>query len=69
MTKTSTSETPKNPEQEWFFSGGTEYVPMTVTATTYDEALKKWEKDRVPAQAPKPASTPAVDLQGKEGVE
>lgn len=31
---------------EYHFSGSGEYVPMTVKAASYEEALKKWEKER-----------------------
>lgn len=40
--------------QEFFFSGGTEYVPITIEAETFEEALKLYEKRRVPVSTPAP---------------
>ncbi len=34
------------PEQEYFFSGGTEYEPVTVTASSPEEAEEKWRAVR-----------------------
>ena len=33
--------------EEYFFSGGTEHIPMTVTAESLEEATKVWEKTKV----------------------
>ncbi|GIW70362.1 MAG: hypothetical protein KatS3mg101_1109 [Patescibacteria group bacterium] len=33
-------------EQEYHFSGGGEYEPMTIKAHSYEEALAKWEQIR-----------------------
>ncbi len=37
---------PEPREQEFFFSGGTEYEPQTVKAKTPEEAHEIWEKTR-----------------------
>ncbi len=34
------------PEQDYFFSGSTEYVPQTVRARNIDEATEIWQKTR-----------------------
>lgn len=47
MAKDTQPEKAKALEQEWFFSGGMEYVPITILAATYEEALEKWQKKRV----------------------
>jgi hypothetical protein len=33
-------------EIEFFFSGGTEYIPQTIKATTREEAEAKWLQTR-----------------------
>lgn len=41
-----TSEKKPSIQQEFFFSGGMEYEPMTVEAESQAEAIKIWEKNR-----------------------
>ena len=53
--------------QEFFFSGGTEYEPVTITAASFEEAMDEWKKVRKPTHPSQ--STQAVDLQAKEVVE
>ena len=33
-------------EQEYFFSGGLEYDPITIKASSYEEAFAEWELRR-----------------------
>lgn len=40
------SKTAKAQEAEYHFSGGGEYEPCTIKATSREEAEKKWEKER-----------------------
>ena len=35
-------------EEEYFFSGGAEFVPVTVKAKSREEAEEKWKQVRVP---------------------
>ena len=46
----------EQPTEEYHFAGGGEYVPITVRASSYEEALGEWEKVR------KPAGTPAAEI-------
>jgi hypothetical protein len=41
----------QNSLQDFFFSGGTEYLPMTVQSGSREEAEKEWEKNRTPVIA------------------
>lgn len=34
--------------REFFFSGGMEYLPMTISAASIEEATEIWEKKKVP---------------------
>ncbi len=38
--------------QEFHFSGGGEYLPQTIRASTREEAEKEWLKTRVPVGKP-----------------
>lgn len=59
MAETEKNQKPKTPaaepqntpapiEEEYFFSGGLEFIPITVKATSREEAEKKWITVRVP---------------------
>ncbi len=36
----------KTKTQSWHFAGGGEYEPIAIEASTYEEALAKWEQQR-----------------------
>lgn len=36
----------KNKSQEYFFSGGQEYLPQTIRADSQEEAERLWEQSR-----------------------
>ena len=40
------SEEVKNKSQEYFFSGGQEYLPQTIQADSQEEAERQWEQSR-----------------------
>lgn len=54
--------------EEYHFSGGGEYVPVTVKASSMDEAIEEWEKVRVPVVQESTAA-PGDSLQDKSVVE
>ena len=51
-------------ENEYHFPGGGEYYPVTVKASSVEEATAEWEKVRVPV-----ASTQPETLQDKDVLE
>jgi hypothetical protein len=55
--KRKTEQQTEQPTEEYHFSGGGEYEPMTIRATSIEEATEEWEKVR------KPAGTPVAVLQ------
>ena len=40
------------PQEEFFFSGGGEYQPLTVTAESRDQAEEIWKERRIPTPKP-----------------
>lgn len=46
------SEEVKNKSQEYFFSGGQEYLPQTIRADSREEAEKLWKESRVKVEKP-----------------
>lgn len=40
-------------DQEFFFPGGTEYEPKTVTAKSIEEAQKIWDQEKQKVELPK----------------
>jgi hypothetical protein len=46
------SEDVKNKEEEYFFSGGQEYLPQTIRADSQEEAEKLWEQSRKKVEEP-----------------
>lgn len=54
METTAKKETPKAMEPaliEYHFAGGGEYIPVTINATSIEEATKQWEEVRVAVDA------------------
>lgn len=39
-------------KQEYFFSGGQEYLPLTIRADSQEEAEKVWEQSRKKVEKP-----------------
>lgn len=46
------SEEVKNKSEEYFFSGGQEYLPQTIRADSKEEAEKVWEETRKKVDEP-----------------
>lgn len=46
--------------EAYFFPGGTEYLPTTITASSRAEAEKEWERVRVSTEQPT-QSTPKTE--------
>ena len=46
------SEEVKNKSEEYFFSGGQEYLPQTIRADSQEEADKLWEETRKKVDEP-----------------
>jgi hypothetical protein len=42
----------KNKGEEYFFSGGQEYLPQTIRADSQEEAEKLWEQSRKKVEKP-----------------
>lgn len=38
-------------EREFHFSGSGEYQPMTIKARTQEEAIERWEKERIKVES------------------
>lgn len=62
MTPETTSQ--KKATERFFFAGSGEYEPISIEATSYEDALKKWEEVRVAVNKPAP-----LPLQDKNVVE
>jgi hypothetical protein len=66
--KPHTDETSTEPKgkatEQYFFPGGGEYLPVSIEATSQEEALKKYEEIRVSTTPPAP-----LPLQDKDVVE
>lgn len=50
-TKKETSKTSEPALIEYHFAGSGEYIPVTIKASSIDEATKKWEEVRVAVDA------------------
>ncbi len=46
------SEEVKNKSEEFFFSGGQEYLPQTIRADSKEEAERLWSESRVKVEKP-----------------
>lgn len=51
-----TITTPEPAIDEFLFAGGGEFEPITIKATSIEEATKKWEKSRVAVGTSEPLS-------------
>lgn len=63
------TKAPEKKPEAWHFAGSGEYVPVSVEATSYEEALQKWEEIRVPVSKPESTSAAPLSLQDKDVVE
>lgn len=68
LKKTQNEEASTEPKgkatETFFFAGGGEYIPVSIEASSYEEALKKYEEIRVSTTPPAP-----LPLQDKDVVE
>jgi hypothetical protein len=68
--KAMTPETTAQKAQEsYFFAGGGEYEPISVVASSQEEALKKWEAVRKAVVKPQSTADESPTLQDKNVVE
>jgi hypothetical protein len=58
MTKQNRAPEPENQKEPYHFAGAGEYIPHTVLASSYEEALALWQEERVPVSLPSTPEAP-----------